>query len=139
MENASGVQDPKSSEVPGKAIDIYEISDTPKIALVLQPEVFCNDTEASSAPFGFDVDAEEAAVNHEMTKITSKDDVSMTNPLSDNIIGKSTSPQKVKRRVYFPEDGKVVAGYRDPPKPWNDRMSSFYLQFYFYNGNGNAY
>ena len=32
----------------------------------------------------------------------------------------NSDPRKKGRRVYFPEGGTVVAGYMDPPKPWND-------------------
>lgn len=36
------------------------------------------------------------------------------------IKGKNDDPNKKSRRVYFPEGGTIVAGYKDPPKPWND-------------------
>ena len=37
--------------------------------------------------------------------------------------GKNNDPSKKNRRVYFPEGGTIVAGYMDPPKPWNDGNS----------------
>lgn len=39
------------------------------------------------------------------------------------IKGKNNDPSKKSRRVYFPEGGTIVAGFMDPPKPWNDAAS----------------
>ena len=38
----------------------------------------------------------------------------------------NNDPRKKNRRVYFPEGGTVVAGYMDPPKPWNDGKAPIY-------------
>ncbi len=35
----------------------------------------------------------------------------------------SNGKREGSRRVSFPEDGRIVSGYMDPPSPWNDGMS----------------
>lgn len=33
--------------------------------------------------------------------------------------------KEASRRVSFPEDGRIVSGYMDPPSPWNDGKKKF--------------